>query len=346
MRTEATIERIKRTKRVSRPIVQSGTTIPFQKRNTKTEGVATQSFSLSNVTVAPILSRPILEEADIDLGELARLLVDVTRYFSGSIAHWHLQPSDSYDDLILRCANRLRDRVSVDHIEILQDDDSLRLILKRYIGRRDTVYCIPLRPIIRMKWKNPTLYNILFSFIKELPYIGVFQTDESRIDWIWENLFEEEVYQNKNGNVFSKNHSVKFFGRYETLLKEYVPQDWRVQLEKYHPRKPLHKRIKQLLSRADTIDFHIPFRLSIKDQYESMFDHWESFLIVDEVDSEFTSSYIEMLNECSNEHDIVSAFEHTIAEKGNIESFDKATSYQLNRLEEFLSELNEFLRLL
>ncbi len=346
MQTQATIESIKRTKRVSRQIVQSRATIPFQKRNTKTEGVTTQSFSLSNVTVAPILSHPILEEPDIDLGELARLLVDVTRYFSGSIAHWQFQPSHSYDDLILRCANRLRDRANIDHIEILQEDNNLRLILKRYVGSRGTVYCMPLRPIMRLKWKAPTLFHILLSFVKELPYIGMFQTDESRIDWIWQFLFEEEVYQNKNGNVFSKNHSVKFFGRYETVLKEYAPKDWRMLLEKYCPRKSLHKRIKQLMCRADTIDFRIPFRLSIKDQYESMFDHWESFLIVDEADSEFTSSYIEMLNECSNEHDIVSAYEQTIAEKGNIEPFNNATSYQLNRLEEFLSELNELLRLL
>lgn len=77
-----------------------------------------------------------------------------------------------------------------------------------------------------------------------------------------------------------------------------------------------------------------------------MFEHWESFLIVDDEDSDFTRSYIEMLNECSNEYDIISAFEIAIVEKGNIQPFEEGISYKLNRLEEFLSKLNELLRLL
>ncbi|RKN83553.1 hypothetical protein [Ulvibacterium marinum] len=343
MEAQSPTQHIKRTERISRSIVQSGTTIPFQGRNTKTEGFTARSFSLSNITISPILSHCLLDESDVDLRELAQLMVDVTNHFSGDISTWKLEPLDSYEDLILRCAYRLRERARIDHIGIVQDA-GLLLILKRYIGRRGTVYCIPLRPIFRLKWKNPSLFHILLSFVKELPYIGLFQTDESRVDWIWQFLFEEEVYQNKNGKVFSQNHSVKFFGRYETIFSEYTPRDWRILVSKYRPRKPLHKKIKQLLLRVDTIDFNVPLRLSIREQHESLFNHSESFLIVDDEDSEFTGSYIEMLNECSNEYDIISAYEHTIADKENMEPFNKDTRYQLNRLEEFLSELNQLLR--
>lgn len=182
--------------------------------------------------------------------------------------------------------------------------------------------------------------------MKGLPYIDLFHTGEDRVDWQWQFLFEEEVYQKDNGDKLSHDSSIRFFGRYEELFNGYELRDWNPLLHKYRPRKPLHKRIKKLLLGANEIDFQIPLRISSKDGYNSVFEHWESFLIVDDEDSDFTRSYIEMLNECSNEYDIISAFENTIVEKGNIQPFEQGISYNLNRLEEFLSKLNELLRLL
>ena len=75
-----------------------------------------------------------------------------------------------------------------------------------------------------------------------------------------------------------------------------------------------------------------------------MFEHWESFLVVDDEDSEFARSFIEMLNECSNEYDIISAYQYAMVEQGNIEPFEEGAAYKLNRLEEFLSDLTELLR--
>ncbi|SNZ01440.1 hypothetical protein [Flagellimonas pacifica] len=344
MHTQGKTNTIKRTKGVPRPTFQGRTTVPIQKRDAKTQTAPSKGLSLSDVTIAPMLAHPVLGEKKLDLRELAQLMVEATRYFSGNIDHWRFLPSDSYDDLILRCANRLRDRGGIDHMDILQADGYLRLVAKRYIGNRGTVHCIPLRPILPLRWKNPALFHILFSFVKELPYIGMFQTTESRIDWIWEFLFEEETYHKKQGKAFSKDHSVKFFSRYESLFDGYAIRDWKTLLERYSPRKPLHRKIKRLLLKANTIDFQKPFCLSVRDAHQSMFEHWESFLIVDDPDSEFTRAYIEMLNECSNEYDITSAFQHTVVEQGNIQPFREGVSYQLNRLEEFLSELNELLR--
>ena len=95
--------------------------------------------------------------------------------------------------------------------------------------------------------------------------------------------------------------------------------------------------------KAETIDFQLPFQLSVRDEYDCMFEHCESFLVVDREDSAFANGYIQMLNDCSNDYDIISSYQHTIAEDGNIEPFDEAIPHRLNRLEEFISDLNELL---
>lgn len=343
--TETTVDTLERVKRVSRPIVQSRKTIPLQKRNAKTKGVATKGFSVSDLTVLPILDHPMVsDESEIDIRELAHLIVDATRKFTGKIDDWRFSVSDSLDDLILRASDRLRTRGGVEHIEVLKDDGALRLVLKRHIGNRSTIYCIPLRPIMRLKYRHPTLFHILFSFVRSLPYINLFHTGEDRVDWLWQYLFEEEVYHKENGTTFGNADSVKFFGRYEDFFNEYETCDWKSLLAKYRPRKPLYIKIKALLLKAETIDFQVPFRIGSRDSYDSMFEHWESFLIVDNEDSEFTRSYIEMLNECSNEYDIISAYENAVVEKNNIKPFEGGTTYKLNRLQDFLSKLNELIR--
>jgi len=140
-----------------------------------------------------------------------------------------------------------------------------------------------------------------------------------------------------------KNHSTRFYTRYKTFLETYEIQDWKTLLDGYRPRKPIYRQIKELLLRAETIDFEVPFRLSSKDGYNCMFEHCESFLVVDRTDSAFVNGYIQMLNDCSNDYDIKSAYQHTVAEQGNIELFDEGIPHRLNRLEEFVSDLNELL---
>jgi len=344
---ENKVDTIERVEGVSRPIVQSGKTKPLQKWNAKTKSPATKSFSLSNLTVSPILGDSLIpEDEHFDVRELAHLMVDATKAFTGNISDWQFSISDNLQDLILRCAYRLRDRANIEHIEILQSEEGLRLVLKRPIGSRSTVYCIPLRPIMKLKWKHPSLYHIMLSFMKSLPYINLFHTGEDRVDWLWEYLFEEEVYHKANGSTFCNYNSVTFFDRYEKRFKDYKPQDWKTLLKNYRPRKTLHRGIKEILLETEDIDFQIPFHIGTKDAYESMFEHWESFLLVDDTNSEFTNAYIRMLNECSNEYDIISAYECTTVEKGNIKPFDDGVRYKLNQLEEFLSGLNDLLLIL
>ena len=347
MHVQTETRTIEGTQGVPRPTVQSGTTIPLQKRYAKAKGVATKGFSVSDLEVPPMLAKPVIEdEMNIDQRALSRLMVEATRNFAGNMDNWQFSPSDCLDDLILRCIDHLRDKAKIDHIEVLRQDVDLRLVLKRHIGNRSTVYCVPLRPIMPLRWKNRVLFDILLSFVKSLPYISLFHMGEDRVDWLWEYLFEEEAYHRENGSVFGNCDSVKFLGRYQKPFGMYEPRDWKSLLSKYRPRKPLHKRIKELLLQADTIDFQTPFRICTRDAHESTFEHWESFLIVDDANSDFTRSYIEMLNECSNEYDIVSAFEHTTVDKGDCKPFEEGLVHKLNRLEEFLSDLNELLRLL
>ncbi len=343
MHTEIQIEPIQSTRTVPRPIVSGSTTKVLSEGNAKTQSTAAKGLSLSDINISPVLSQPLLsEEYKVDMKALARLMVNVTRNFAGNIDNWQFSVSDSVDDLILRCANRLRVKGNIDHIEVLECDTHLRLILKRFIGNRSTVFLIPIRPVIELKHRNRKLYHILLSFIKNLPYAGLFPKYESRIDWLWEFLFEDAAYYKDNKNVM-KNHSITFYARYKTFLEDYEIRDWKALLDKYRPRKPIYKQIKELLLKAETIDFQVPFQLSVRDGYDCMFEHWESFLVVDRTDSAFANGYIQMLNDCSNDYDIISAYQHTIAEDGNIEPFDEGILHRLNRLEEFISNLNELL---
>lgn len=343
MQAEIQIEPPKRFNNISRPIVSDGTAEKLSTGNTKTEGTATQGFSISDINLLPVLSQPLIEEDSCtDIRELARLMVAVTRKFTGSIDHWDFIPTDSLDDVVLRCTHRLRTRGNIDHIEVLRDDGNLRLLLKKFISNRSTVYFIPVRPIIELRHRNRPLFHILLSFVKSLPYGGLFPSCESRIDWLWEFLFEDVAYYKDNKKVM-KNHSTKFYSRYKTFLESYEITDWKTLLDKYQPQKPIYKQIRELLLKAETIDFQVPFLLSVKDGYDCMFEHWESFLVVDREDSAFANGYIQMLNDCSNDYDIISAYQHTVAENGNIEPFDDGLPHRLNQLEEFINDLSELL---
>lgn len=343
MQAEIQIEPVRRTQNISRPIVSGGKAKTLPTGNPKTESVATKGLSFSDIRLSPVLSRPIVrEEYEVDMRELARLMVGVTRKFTGKIDDWRFSPSDSLDDVVLRCMDRLRSRGNIEHIEALQGDEYLRLILKRFIGNRSTVYFIPVRPIIELRYRNRPLYHILLSFVKSLPYGGLFPSCESRIDWLWEFLFEDMENYRENKQV-TKNHSVTFYARYKTFLESYEIRDWKTLLDKYRPRKPIYKRIKELLLKAEIIDFQVPFQLSIKDGHECFFEHWESFLVVDCDDSAFANGYIQMLNDCSNDYDIISAYQHTVAEIGKIEPFDEGIPHRLNRLEDFINDLNQLL---
>ncbi|HDZ15400.1 hypothetical protein LCGC14_1708940 [marine sediment metagenome] len=343
MQTDRQFEPIKRARNVPRPAVSGGKAIVPSKGNDTTKSTPTKGLSLSHIRVLPVLAQPIMDdEYSVDVRELARLMVDAVRKFTDSIDNWHFSHSDSLDDLILRCTNRLRARGNIDHIEILKGDGQLRLILKRFIGNRSTVYLIPIRPVIELKHRNKILYHILLSFVKSLPFAGLFRTTESRIDWLWEYLFEDVENYKDNKNAM-KNHSTRFYARHKNFLEAYEIQDWKTLLDGYRPRKRIYRQIKELLLKAETIDFQVPFQLSLKDGYNCMFEHYESFLVVDRTDSAFANGYIQMLNDCSNDYDIISAYQHIIVEKDNIESFDKGIPQRLNRLEEFIGDLNELL---
>ncbi len=343
MQADIQIEPPKRFSNVTRPIVSGGTAETLSTGNAKTEVIATEGFSISNITTLPVLSQQLIsEEYEVDMGELARLMVAATRKFTGSIDHWEFMPSDSSHDVLLRCTHRLRTRGNIDHIEVLTDDKNLRLILKKFIGNRSTMYFVPIRPIIELRHRNRPLFHILLSFVKSLPYGGLFPSWESRIDWLWEFLFEDMEHYKDNKQIV-KNHSTTFYARNRNFLEAYEIRDWKTLLDKYRPKKPIYRQIKELLLKAETIDFQVPFLLSLKDGYDCMFEHWESFLVVDSEDSAFANGYIQMLNDCSNDYDIISAYQHTIAEIGNIEAFDDGIPHRLNQLEEFINDLSELL---
>jgi hypothetical protein len=281
------------------------------------------------------------------LRRLAGLMVEATRTFTGSIDTWRFNNGNSLQDLILRCANRLRDRARVDLIDVYRNcDGELELDLKRYIGNKGNIYCIDLKPLYGMKRKNRKMFEILLSFVKGLPFDSIFDTSEDRIDWIWTFLIEEMAYCREAPNEDygeSLKGSVDFLSRYEKKYNDFQVRDWKSRLESYHPRREVYRKLKELLLASEKLDFQVVQRISVRDGYESMVDFYHTFLITDDGESEFTRSYINMLNDCSNEYDLLSTYAHATVRNEGTGNFEEGLEEKLKQVENFICELNELI---
>ncbi|WP_375587232.1 hypothetical protein [Flagellimonas aurea] len=317
-------------------------------RDKADEGIVKKDRLLPDVNVWPIAMNDISEKYSGDgLRQLAGLMVEVTRKFTGSIDSWRFDERDSLQDLILRCANRLRDRARVDLIDVYRNcDGELELDLKRYIGNKGNIYCINLKPLYGMKCKNRKLFEVLLSFIKELPFDSIFDTCEDRIDWIWTFLIEEMAYCREAPNEDygeTLKGSVDFLSRYEKKYKGFQVIDWKSRLESYRPKREVYKKLKELLLASEKLDFQVVQRISVRDGYESMVDFYHTFLITDDDESEFTRSYINMLNDCSNEYDLISTYAHATVSNDGMEAFEEGLEEKLKEVENFICELNELI---
>ncbi|MER3374027.1 MAG: hypothetical protein RIM83_05260 [Allomuricauda sp.] len=312
------------------------------------EGTFKKVKLFPDLTVCPIALNNISEKySEDEMRHLARLMVEATRKFTGSIDAWRFDEGDSLQDLVLRCANRLRDRARVDLIDVYRHGDGkLELDLKRYIGNKGNIYCISLRPLFRAKRKNRLLFGILLSFIKELPFDSIFDTCEDRIDWIWTFLIEEMEYckEAPNGEYgeYLKG-SLDFLSRYKKKYSTFQARDWKSRLESYRPRKEVYRKLKELLLASQKVDFQAVQRISVRDGYESMVDFYHTFLITDDDESEFTQSYINMLNDHSNEYDLISAYTHTTVGDDGTGDFEEGLENKLKEVENFICELNELI---
>lgn len=312
------------------------------------ENIVKKVKLLPDLTVWPIPMSDISERFSGDgLRQLARLMVRAARKFTGNIDTWRFDNGDGLQDLILRCANRLRDRARVDLIDVYRNGDGeLELDLRRYIGNRGNIYCIYLKPLFGMKRKNGFLFEILLSFIKGLPFESIFDTCEERIDWIWTFLIEEMEYCREAPNEDygeDLKESLDFLSRYEKKYNDFRARDWKTQLESYRPRREVYRKLKELLLISERLDFQAVQRISVRDGYESMVDFYHTFLITDDGGSEFTRSYINMLNDHSNEYDLLSAYTHATVSKNGISDFEEGLENKLREVEDFICELNELI---
>ena len=334
---------------VPRQIVQSIPTRKLQAGNKKDESITNKNKLFSNLTIRPILSQSISEELSVaEVRQVAKLMTDATRNLTGSIDFWEFDEDDGLDDLILRCGNRLADRAAVDHIEIFRGEEKeMQLVLRRFIENRDKIYCIQLIPVFKLRSKNRLLFNVLLSFIKNLPFDSIFNTCEDRIDWIWTYLFEELEYYKEMDNSDYEEHlkgSVGFFARYEAVYNDFQETDWKSQLANYYPRKNIYREIKKLLLASEEVDFNSPWRVSVRDEYDCLVYHNQTFLIVDCDESDFTRAYIDMFNENSYEYDIMSAYSCAIVKEGNVGQFEENIGDELLKLENFICDLNDLIR--
>jgi len=340
-----TIDKIKRTAKVPFPTLRSNTAVLSQKRNRKTKSVEGKRFSFSDLELCPLLSSDFLKGMDEQpKRQLGLLMLQTVAELIGGIEHWKFAEGMYLEDLILKCIYQLKEQEKVDFIEVFADGDKLRLILKKFICSRGSVYCIPLGRIFKLKNKHRALFHILVSFVKSLPYSGLFDTNESRVDWMWDYLYDDYICSTSKNKNLPYNHPVNFFARHEKWYKDYQAQDWEKLLKEYKPRKPLHSELKELLSRASEVDFQAPNRLCIAETEDCCFEHGECYLLVDDEESNFTQNYIQMLNEYGNDNDITSAYQFTIAEQGYIEPLEKDIYQKLNELDGFLCDFNDILR--
>ena len=341
---QGSMETIQRTENVLSPTIWGDTTVVPQKNKRKTKGTTNERCALSKLSFAPIQAQGF--QFGLDENEnrrLASLFVETAKALIPEVVDWKFSSEQSLEDLMLKCLYELKEKAKVDHIETLYDQNNFKLILKRFVCSRSTVHCIPLQQIFKLRNKHRGLFHILMCFVKSLPFTGLFDSIDGRIDWLWDYLYEDYSYKQSKKEKIYASHSFNFFHKHEKWYKAYNTEDWEQLVKHYTPRKPLHKQLKKLLLDANGIDFHAPFKICIKDEEDSFFEHHECFLLIDEIDSEFTSNYIQMLNECSHEHDIQTAYQFAIAEKGNIEPFDPSIPSRLSELDAFLSDFNDLL---
>tara|TARA_R110002111_G_scaffold184998_12_gene250847 strand:+ start:1209 stop:2285 length:1077 start_codon:yes stop_codon:yes gene_type:complete len=355
MQSETQNNYLKELGSISQHTFQGNSARKLPKRNKKNESAEQKNRLFSNLAVQPILAEPIFDEfTEHEFRELSRLMVNATRNLTGSIDTWKFSKEDSLQDLILRCGNRLRDRAQVDHIDVLHNDgEHLKLGLKRFIGSREKVYIIYLKPILAMKNKNRLLYNVLLSFVKSLPFDSIFDTDEdentngSIIDWIWSCLLGElescKAYDSDEEYAERLEGSVNFSIRHKTVYRKFKAKDWKSQLAEYCPKKKIYKEIKELLLTAEKVDFNTPFRVTVSDDSECDMEHYQTFLIADYDESDFISTYIDMLNANANEYDMLSAYTYAIVEDGNVEKFEENITQELIKVEDFICNLNNLL---
>ena len=299
-----------------------------------------------NLTVQPILSFPLAESiGENELRNLARLMVKATQELTGDLSHWQFSASDGLPDLILRCASRLQQLADIDKIEVYHEGN-LKLGIKRYVGSRKHIYCLYILPVYKLKKRNRRLANIIVSFLKSLGYSSIFD-DDGYIEWIWEILLDElQYYQEDDSDkeyYESLMGSISFLRKFRYSFENAKSSDWLTELKVYNPKKREYRAIKNLLMSSLDINFHSPYQLTTYSD-EIDFAPSDTFFIGDHEDSPFLSQYIEMMNQMSNEYDIVNEYAFGFIDMDQTLMFNERVEQEVTEVEDFICEFNELLK--
>jgi len=349
MQTKTRKKKIERTQEIPQFFIQSYNSGKLQKRQPKNERINGQSRFLFDVNLKPITStRPFNEFNEVDCKGIAKLMVKATRELTGNLSEWKFSKRDSLQDLILRCAFRLKDRAQVDHIDTIEvAPNEYVLLLKRHLGSRDKVFCIELDRVFLLRDKNRLLYEIILSFIKSLPFQSIFDLNSPMTEWCWSFLLDEFDYCEEIENTLKKvkqsEGSINFIKRNYRAFQSHVESDWSKQLKYYKPRKQTYKDIKTLLLKSEKIDFNSINKVTIYENRECDTDHIDSFLVADYNESDFVRQYIDILNQVSADTDILSAFSFARVDSNKVERFDENLAQKISDLEDFVCDLNELL---
>ena len=349
MQTKTRDKKVQRTQEISQFFIQSHKSRKFQERYKKNECPNVQSRFLFDVNLKPITSiRPFNGFNEVDCEGIAKLMVKATRELTGDLSDWKFSKKDSLQDLILRCAFRLKDRAHVDHIDTIEiAPNEYALLLKRYLSSRDKVFSIELDRVFKLRDKNRLLFEVILSFVKGLPFQSMFDLNSPMVEWCWSFLLDEFDYCDEIENTLEKvkslDGSVYFLKRNFRVYHSHVESDWSKQLRYYRPRKQVYKDIKAILLKSVSIDFSCINKVTIYDDRECDFDHRDTFLVSDHNNSDFVSQYIDMMNQLSADNDVLSTFSFACIDSNVVERFDENLLQKISELEDFVCELNDLL---
>jgi len=340
---------VKGISKISQSPFQSIQTRKLPIRDNTNANITKKNNLFFNLKAFPIKGKDLTKElTDLEIRQVAKLLVKATQKFTGSIDDWQFTNEDCMLDLILRCLMRLRNRVGISHIDVVKlGENEIVITLKTYIDNRDTVHSICLKPILKLKNKNKPLFDILISFIKNLPFDSIFDAKEYPIDWILTTMLEDLEQAKKQSKKAYREHlngSIRFLLKNETVYKNNNSDDWENKLSTYKPQKQIYKDIKELLLKSYTIDFNAPFKISLLDEDECGISAYQTFLITDEEESDFTHNYIQILNDYSNDYDMVSVYSNCIVSDNFIDDLDVNINQSLKEVEDFILDFNNLLK--
>lgn len=318
---------------------------PFN--NGTTGSITTKIPRLSDLTFLPLFKSNHFENlTDKQLKTVVSLLVNYTKRHDKEVDVWEFDINiHTLQDVINRCLYSLYNILDVDDVSIFKNGKELTVDLFAPITTQETVYILPLLKVFCIKHKSPKLFEILMSFILQLPFVNMFQLEgisHAIMEWMASNL-DESISYKENVNYKETYDSLFIPNRVTNQIIGYDISNWRERLMTYKPRIKLYQKLKQLLLKSDTINFNCIHNTytHFDDEYE--FDLNNLYVIGDNTESCFSRYYVDYVNDIANNYGTLTSSKFAIIQKNKVVDFNKTLDRDITQTNNFLIELTDLL---